>query len=423
MDYIRNIIILLCVISLFILLFYYSFSIIHHRRKNTNTIILPEKEPFRTITEKNYHDQSITNTNPDTNPNTNTNDVEEGSSYLKSWFKRSCSCAEGFDTAYLNSIFNFYQYSKISKNNNYDSNTLNRLQNTIIHPQRQTKLYYYNFQYRWKEYMNITNKIHFESGKGATICFWLRIPHYHSNSDGFPFTFLFLSLGNDNYLKMLVNTSGLHLLLKMNNTIYNEVITDLGINNKTWNHIAWTMSPAAENNSDWNIYVNGIHHKTIKNQYYPISSNNNNTLQVIGTDNGVEFFEGDLGDLQIFNHVLNLNDIQTIYNNPTVVETNNSNNAFFQDNINNRANTYNKYKGKTWWGSGALLEASKVVNSQECEIMCNRHPHCSGATYNPDKQYCWAVKGDGRMTPGLNTDYAFIHSSTYNNTSETPVSI
>jgi len=383
-------------------------------------IISPNKEPFTSISTEN---NTVADNDFNNNINNN-NTVKEGGSYLNSWFKRSCSCAEGFENAYSNSntVFDFYKYTKLSKNKNYQLNGFNDLQNIVVHTKTQMKMYYYNFQYKLKEYIDITDKIIFEPGKGVTICFWLKIHNLYYNSDSM--TILALNLGDETYIKIVVNSAGLHLILNAERgSYYIQSIRDIAINNNTWNHIVWTMS--AESSKDWNVYFNGVHHKTIKNQNYPVTKQATEYIQLIGTDTSyTEYFDGDLGDLRISNNVLDGDQIQYIYNNPATATNNSSNNSFFQiSNNNNLAKTYNKYKSKTWWGSGFVIEENKVENSQQCEDMCNRHAHCSGATYNPDKKHCWVVKGDGKLTSGLNTDYAFIPSSSSIITTETPVNI
>lgn len=64
-------------------------------------------------------------------------------------------------------------------------------------------------------------------------------------------------------------------------------------------------------------------------------------------------------------------------------------------------------KGRTWWGSSGLSEAS-VSTQEECETMCANESKCSGATFNPVKRYCWIRTGESKITPGLTDDYALI---------------
>ena len=77
-------------------------------------------------------------------------------------------------------------------------------------------------------------------------------------------------------------------------------------------------------------------------------------------------------------------------------------------NPNNSTNSkFVALKGRTWWGSSGLSEAS-VSTQEECETMCANDSKCSGATFNPVKRYCWIRTGESNITPGLADDYALI---------------
>ncbi|MFT3765370.1 MAG: PAN domain-containing protein [Minicystis sp.] len=62
--------------------------------------------------------------------------------------------------------------------------------------------------------------------------------------------------------------------------------------------------------------------------------------------------------------------------------------------------------GVTFWGSGALREFG-ARSASECYLGCLDDASCTGATYNPDKQYCWLRTGSGSIGAGLSSDYAF----------------
>ena len=68
---------------------------------------------------------------------------------------------------------------------------------------------------------------------------------------------------------------------------------------------------------------------------------------------------------------------------------------------------YATLKGKTFWGTGGVSEgASNTV--EECQGQCSSLSTCTGATFNPDKKYCWARKGEGDVIPGLDNDVAIV---------------
>lgn len=67
-------------------------------------------------------------------------------------------------------------------------------------------------------------------------------------------------------------------------------------------------------------------------------------------------------------------------------------------------------KGQAYWGSQPL-GAETVSTIDECKTMCSNDSKCTGATYNPDKKYCWTRSGDGKPIPALDNDYAIIPES------------
>ena len=64
-------------------------------------------------------------------------------------------------------------------------------------------------------------------------------------------------------------------------------------------------------------------------------------------------------------------------------------------------------KGTTFWGEKKLNEG-EATSLEQCKAMCASDSSCSGATYNPDKAYCWTRSGEGEINTGLSNDYAII---------------
>jgi hypothetical protein len=68
---------------------------------------------------------------------------------------------------------------------------------------------------------------------------------------------------------------------------------------------------------------------------------------------------------------------------------------------------YATLQGRTFWGTGGVSEgASNTV--EECQGQCSSLSTCTGATFNPDKKYCWARTGEGDVIPGLDNDVAIV---------------
>ena len=64
-------------------------------------------------------------------------------------------------------------------------------------------------------------------------------------------------------------------------------------------------------------------------------------------------------------------------------------------------------KGQSFWGADSAGEGP-ASSLEECKSMCSSKPKCTGATYNPDKKYCWLRSGEGKPIPSLENDYAII---------------
>jgi len=83
----------------------------------------------------------------------------------------------------------------------------------------------------------------------------------------------------------------------------------------------------------------------------------------------------------------------------------------FMDSLTSGNSQFTSYSGSVWWGDGNILQQGSASTSEECENMCTNNPGCTGTTYNPSKQYCWASSGQGNVVPGLDTDIAQLPAS------------
>lgn len=75
----------------------------------------------------------------------------------------------------------------------------------------------------------------------------------------------------------------------------------------------------------------------------------------------------------------------------------------------NSSQGFTSFPNNSFWGTGSLKEGS-VTSQYDCESMCASDQTCSGATYNPDKKYCWTRKGYGTLAVSVNgsTDIALL---------------
>ena len=78
-----------------------------------------------------------------------------------------------------------------------------------------------------------------------------------------------------------------------------------------------------------------------------------------------------------------------------------------EPNYNINAEPLTDIKGTTFWGSGKLSEG-EATSIDQCKAMCSADSSCTGATYNPDKAYCWTRTGEGSINSSIPNDYAII---------------
>jgi len=67
----------------------------------------------------------------------------------------------------------------------------------------------------------------------------------------------------------------------------------------------------------------------------------------------------------------------------------------------NSSKGFTSFPNNSFWGTGSLKEGT-VTSQFDCESMCASDEECSGATYNPDKKYCWTRKGYGTLAVSVN---------------------
>jgi hypothetical protein len=82
-------------------------------------------------------------------------------------------------------------------------------------------------------------------------------------------------------------------------------------------------------------------------------------------------------------------------------------NTATEPNYNINSEPLTEIKGSTFWGADKLNE-SEASSIEECKARCSADESCTGATYNPDKAYCWIRTGEGSLSAGMPNDYAII---------------
>lgn len=72
-----------------------------------------------------------------------------------------------------------------------------------------------------------------------------------------------------------------------------------------------------------------------------------------------------------------------------------------------KAELYATVPHAAYWGQTGLSEGT-AHSPSECLADCYSKPHCTGATFDADTNYCWVRGGDGRVTPGKANQTAVI---------------
>mgnify|MGYP003348444846 CR=1 FL=1 len=78
-----------------------------------------------------------------------------------------------------------------------------------------------------------------------------------------------------------------------------------------------------------------------------------------------------------------------------------------EPNYNINSESLTEIKGATFWGSEKLNEGN-ATSIEQCKAMCSADSQCTGATFNPDKAYCWTRTGEGSINASIPNDYAII---------------
>jgi hypothetical protein len=200
-------------------------------------------------------------------------------------------------------------------------------------------------------------------------------------------------------------------------TVYNGVFslcntTGYVLNNNNWNHLVITLSYAnpGSQTSNFIVYLNGVSVLNVNNMYYPL--NVTRTKNYIGRANNTydsEFF-GNVDDFRVYNTVLSASQVQSVYNNTSLIPVaDNSSYNFekalslewngqlfvltvrkdtYMGSTNNKDYLYS-YDGSTWITGSDISNSTLLVNKNpynvkwlgnQYEIMGNITSTTSGNT-------------------------------------------
>jgi hypothetical protein len=111
-------------------------------------------------------------------------------------------------------------------------------------------------------------------------------------------------------------------------------------------------------------------------------------------------------DTQLQSELMNIKALEKEYN--AVLKQyeeayKNCNSKLSQVSDNTTATSFTSFNNRGYWGSAGLKEGS-VSTQAECETMCASEANCTGATFNKDKNYCWARAGNGKLEVSVSVD-------------------
>lgn len=157
-----------------------------------------------------------------------------------------------------------------------------------------------------------------------TICFFLNLNNFTTQADSSRGCITIYELNNTaNNISLGANFDHTEaqlssqtiqtytVYIKTNNTVL--TISSPVINCGTWCHYAITID-----GSTLNIYINGVNYSfTGTSNFNLITTSNNLIVATSGGSGNVATFPGFVCDLRVYNRILEINEIQKIYNNTT----------------------------------------------------------------------------------------------------------
>ena len=198
--------------------------------------------------------------------------------------------------------------------------------------------------------------------------------------------------GQDNIIVFIKNDN-LSFSVYKGTSSYQKDNVIQNIKNSEWYHIVWTLDPS----SGWKIYVNGVLSQQFSDGVYPNPMLRN--YQYLGKSNWTvePYLSGFLADFRIYNSVLNITDIQNIYNqtypdNPgSEIKDKPLNTGFTQLYNEIFCNLFQTNNGfiqckKCNFGKQAIYNQSTESSEQNCLNSCNNESRCTSYTYDNNAQ-------------------------------------
>jgi hypothetical protein len=232
---------------------------------------------------------------------------------------------------------------------------------------------------------------------------YIKIPALSIGNTGLTFTFWFKSNNNDTWARIFDfgNGPGNNNIIAFINNGYLGFAVYLGgnvgyhpsnvipnVNNNTWTHIAWTLTYP----NGWNIYLNGTLYTTFSDGSYPNSVFKN--LNYIGKSNWNDpYFNGNIADFRIYNSVLSVNDVSSIYKNDKTLLSKTTGDVILNTGYNELYNQifcdlfktnngFNQCQNCNYGQKQEVFSTTTEVGEQNCLTACQNEPHCTSYSYD-----------------------------------------
>ena len=276
-------------------------------------------------------------------------------------------------------LFNF-------ASNQYDAqlSSLNGTLPTVGNPGPNNNTYSISFDGNKKQ--NVTIPSFYTSGNGLSFSFW-----FQSNSNNASIFDFGNEQDSNNIVAQIINGSfSINVLIENNNQ--QPIIFINNINNNSWNHITWTLSPS----NGWIIYLNGNYFKPYNNGIYPNSMYRKSNY--IGRSNSSNnlFFTGNIADFCVFNSVLTQTDVTSIFTQfkKTPYSTDILNKGFNQlytpifCNFMPTNNNFNTCSNCNFGSELNINNQTKHVTESECLNICKKNNKCTSYSFNTTNGDC-----------------------------------
>jgi hypothetical protein len=265
---------------------------------------------------------------------------------------------------------------------------------------------------------------------------YISIPSFSTTNSGLTFAFWFKSNNNKEWARIfdfgnVVNAGNDDIFVCINggnlgfgvydnyNNYYQKETVIPNINNNTWNHVVWTLT----NPSGWSIYFNGALYTTFSDGIYPKPVYRN--LNYIGKSNWSwdPYFNGNVADFRVYNCILSLDNIASMYNNAKTPQNVITGNAIINTGFNELYNQifcdlfttnsgFNQCKDCNYGKQQSVYNESTQVGEQNCLDACNKEPNCTAYSYdttastNNCKQYNTFPNQILNGVTGINSGYS-----------------